>query len=642
MKKILLLFSVMFSFIVSFSNTSDLIISEYIEGSNFNKAIELYNGTGETVDLSNYILKKASNGGDWTEEVELSGSLNDGDVFVISRNDADAAIVAVTDFESSVVINFNGNDAVGLFKNGILIDVIGNPNLAVDFDVAGITAGTKDHTLVRKSSITNPNNNWEVSAGTNTDDSEWIVYNKDDFNYIGFHSAEVVLSDATDILSFNIEYQLEEEDINAETHTVDIKVLFGTDISNLIPIFTISDGALASPSSGVAQNFSAPFEYLITAEDGTTTQIWTVTVNISEELSTEAEILTFVLTDELGNAEINSSEATIYSIVPWDTDLTTLTPVITISSGAQITPTVAQDFSAPVVYTVTAQDGTTIKEWTVTVVNDEEASLISIHDIQFIENGNDSPYLGQSITTKGVVAAVDSKGLYLQDGEGAWNGVYVYKGSAPEATIGDSIIVAGDIVEYLNLTEILNPVITVLNSDNLISDPVSTSIAEFKQEKYEGVLVNVSNVICVGIVVNNNWKIADSTNDTLIVRNGIFVYEPELGQVFTSIIGFSGQFSDDYQLFPRSASDVITSISKAAKLENIVLYPNPVKSSLIINNIIDVSKISVTNIIGKLVFSENVKEDTFILDVSQFKSGIYVVTFISVNGETHSKRIIVE
>ncbi len=39
------------------ANFSDLIISEYVEGSSYNKAIELYNGTGASVNLSNYTIK---------------------------------------------------------------------------------------------------------------------------------------------------------------------------------------------------------------------------------------------------------------------------------------------------------------------------------------------------------------------------------------------------------------------------------------------------------------------------------------------------------------------------------------------------------------------------------------------------------
>src|SRR5690606_32704155 len=55
---------------------TDLFISEYVEGSSFNKGIELYNGTGAAVDLSNYSLLKQTNGaGDYGSELTLSGTL---------------------------------------------------------------------------------------------------------------------------------------------------------------------------------------------------------------------------------------------------------------------------------------------------------------------------------------------------------------------------------------------------------------------------------------------------------------------------------------------------------------------------------------------------------------------------------------
>jgi len=46
---ILFLFS-----LFSFSQVSDLIISEYAEGGGNNKFVEIYNGTGSPVNLANY------------------------------------------------------------------------------------------------------------------------------------------------------------------------------------------------------------------------------------------------------------------------------------------------------------------------------------------------------------------------------------------------------------------------------------------------------------------------------------------------------------------------------------------------------------------------------------------------------------
>ena len=45
-----------------FSQTTDLIISKYGEGTSHNKFIEIYNGTGADVDLTNYSLSSCSNG----------------------------------------------------------------------------------------------------------------------------------------------------------------------------------------------------------------------------------------------------------------------------------------------------------------------------------------------------------------------------------------------------------------------------------------------------------------------------------------------------------------------------------------------------------------------------------------------------
>lgn len=64
---------------------SDLIISEYVEGSGNNKAIEIYNGTGESVSLDDYVIRIAQNGNDFNLSdnnqglySKLSGSLANG------------------------------------------------------------------------------------------------------------------------------------------------------------------------------------------------------------------------------------------------------------------------------------------------------------------------------------------------------------------------------------------------------------------------------------------------------------------------------------------------------------------------------------------------------------------------------------
>ncbi|MDC1063696.1 T9SS type A sorting domain-containing protein, partial [Flavobacteriales bacterium] len=55
------------------------------------------------------------------------------------------------------------------------------------WDVAGVTSATKDHTLVRKCSVHSGNDDWTASAGTDSLSSEWLVYAKDTWTYVGTH-----------------------------------------------------------------------------------------------------------------------------------------------------------------------------------------------------------------------------------------------------------------------------------------------------------------------------------------------------------------------------------------------------------------------------------------------------------------------
>ena len=178
-------------------NATDLFFSEYSEGSSNNKYLEIYNGTGGNVDLSSYIIRYSQNGSVGWNSVEfgLSGTLLDGDVYVIAHTSANASILAEVDTAETAISSFNGDDVRGLFKiannDTTLIDIIGTQtggDPGDGWDVAGVSNATKDHTLVRKSSVSNGNTNWSASAGTTTEDSEWIVYDLETWSYLGSHT----------------------------------------------------------------------------------------------------------------------------------------------------------------------------------------------------------------------------------------------------------------------------------------------------------------------------------------------------------------------------------------------------------------------------------------------------------------------
>ena len=179
-----------------------LFFSEYAEGSSYNKYLEIYNGTGSDVDLSEYSISSCNNGCDSENEFDYPDNitfdagaiLSSGDVYVIYHEDADDVIVAEGD--QTFTYLGNGDDAFAITLAGAtadnytIVDIVGDMGAdpGEGWDVAGITNGTKDHTLVRKSSVTEGNEgDWSSSAGSNEEDSEWIVLDNNTWDYLGSH-----------------------------------------------------------------------------------------------------------------------------------------------------------------------------------------------------------------------------------------------------------------------------------------------------------------------------------------------------------------------------------------------------------------------------------------------------------------------
>ena len=171
------------------------------------------------------------------------------------------------------------------------------------------------------------------------------------------------------IVTFTIPGQIGSSGIDTTHATVSVLMPSTTNLASLTPAITVSAGATINPLTGVAENFSSAFTYTVRAADATTKQ-WTVTVTKQTSLSDAKNILTFSIPSQIGSSVIDSIHATITAVMPAAESLTVLTPSITISAGASISPltNTAEDFSAPFTYTVTAADATT-KLWTVTVSN---------------------------------------------------------------------------------------------------------------------------------------------------------------------------------------------------------------------------------------------------------------------------------
>ncbi len=174
-----------FSSLTSNANTTELFFSEYIEGSSLNKALEIYNGTGSAVDLAadNYSIEVYFNGsGAAGTTIALTGVVADGDVFVVADDGADPLILAQTD-QTTTSSLFNGDDAIVLLKNGVVIDAFGQIGTDPGTQWPG---GGADDTLRRADTI--------CAGDTNATDAfdasiEWVSFPTNDFSGLGAHSA---------------------------------------------------------------------------------------------------------------------------------------------------------------------------------------------------------------------------------------------------------------------------------------------------------------------------------------------------------------------------------------------------------------------------------------------------------------------
>lgn len=142
--------------------------------------------------------------------------------------------------------------------------------------------------------------------------------------------------------------------------TITIQVPDGTDVTNMIPAYTLSEGATTDLPAAKPANFALPVT--MNVMNGDVYRQYTVTVKIDE-----ADILSFKINNVYFGV-INSKKKTIMVYVPLDMDVTRLTAVYTVTEGASATPenNALLDFTNPVKFTV--KNRTATSEYMVTVV----------------------------------------------------------------------------------------------------------------------------------------------------------------------------------------------------------------------------------------------------------------------------------
>ena len=203
----------------------EIFISEYLEGWGNNKAIELFNPTDASVDLSDYRLERYSNGSTSAQEnqkVDLSGTLDAQSVIVLvlDKQDPDGVdfeapvwdeLAEAADlwlcpvYEENNAMYFNGNDALVLRKisTNTPIDIFGV--IGEDPGETGWADMTQNHTLIRKQNVTGGDTD-ALDDFLVVDEWDGILWSSDSLNYtldsvfvnLGSHTCECGTTDVAE------------------------------------------------------------------------------------------------------------------------------------------------------------------------------------------------------------------------------------------------------------------------------------------------------------------------------------------------------------------------------------------------------------------------------------------------------------
>lgn len=168
----------------------ELFFSEYIEGSGNNKVLEIANFSGVTVNLSTYTMKLSSNGNaNWTATYSFpnGAEIANGDVYVVAQGSS-TLCNSEEDAQNNAITAFNGNDAIGLFKNDVLIDILGT--------LGDNSVYAENVTLIRKPTVAGPNTIYTPS--------EWTIFPQDNCDDLGQHT--LITLSIEDVTSANFKF----------------------------------------------------------------------------------------------------------------------------------------------------------------------------------------------------------------------------------------------------------------------------------------------------------------------------------------------------------------------------------------------------------------------------------------------------
>jgi len=419
---------------------NELFISEYGEGSSNNKWLEIYNGTGATVDLSEYAVKYYNNGASVvTQTFVLSGMLEHGDVYLLTTNQAVSELQDIADevFPYPSVVHYNGDDAIELVKGDMILDVIGivGEDPGTNWPVG--TGATSENTLVRNADVIAPN-------ATFTED-EWDVYPQDTFTYAGSHTVNApVLTDEQELGLDRALLDLDQYVYSTVDITLPTTGGFGTTMTYTIHTDAGSNATLTGnvlTLNAVEADATVVIEAtLANGDTATDTSLFTfflVGKTAAERVADDkADLIAEALDEDLyvGAERTLPTEGMAGSTITWA--ITTDADSMASLAGNVVTFQNALEAEATVVLTATIAYG--LESDTVEVTYTLKAyPIVDLGDFA-------DQTMGETVVVQGFVYAILQNGFFIEDETGK---LFIYD-SVHSYVLGDEVFLTGKVGEY--------------------------------------------------------------------------------------------------------------------------------------------------------------------------------------------------